>query len=177
MNDKRYAIFLSGPVGVGKTTLGRGLAGRLTAGFIDGDDLSAPGRPWYCSIHTTSKAIVREGLASLRQTPAVVIAYPLGCVNWIYYRRHFAEAGVRPYFVSLRASYPSIVAADRHRTFSEQEHRRIKVMIDEGYGERRFSDLVFDTDRQDFTTTLNQLEQSIRAGLLLTGNPGLPDIS
>jgi hypothetical protein len=164
MNDKRYAIFLSGPVGVGKTTLGRGLADRLAAGFIDGDDFSAPGRPWYCSIHSTSKAIVREGLASLTHTPTLVIAYPLGCVNWIYYRRYFADAGVRPYFVSLRASYLSIVAAERHRTFSEQEHRRIRVMIDEGYGERRFSDLVFDTDRQDFMTTLNELEQNIRAG-------------
>lgn len=162
MNDSRHVIFLSGPVGAGKTTLGRGLADRLAASFIDGDDFSAPDRPWFCSIHSTSKAIVREGLAALRHAPTLIIAYPLGCVNWIYYRRHFCDAGVQPHFVSLRAVYRSIVAADRQRTFSAQEHQRIKIMIDEGYGERHFSDLVFDTDQQDFAATLNQLERRIR---------------
>lgn len=162
MTHTRHAIFLNGPIGSGKTTLGRGLADRLAGGFIDGDDFSAADRPWYCSIHSTSKAIVREGLTVLMHAPTVVIAYPLGCVNWIYYRRHFTDAGVRPFFVNLRASYLSIVAADRGRAFSAQERQRIKVMIDEGYAERRFSDLTVDTDQQDFAATLDHLERTIR---------------
>lgn len=163
MGSDRHAIFLNGPIGSGKTTLGQGVAQRLGAGFIDGDDYSDPNRPWYCSIHTTSKAIVRTSLAALKERRAVVVAYPLGCAQWIYFRRCLSDAGVRTRFVSLRACYSSIVAPHRNRNFSSQERQRIKAMIAEGYGERGFSDLVFDTDRQAFALTLDNLEAAIRA--------------
>ena len=158
----RSAISLSGPIGVGKTTLGQALAGRLSAGFIDGDNLSDPDRPWYCSILQTSKGIVQSGLEMLRSTPAVVIAYPLGCINWIYFRKKFEDAGAKPLFVTLRASFPSIVDGGRGRTFSSVERDRIQVMIAEGYGSRLFSDLVLDTDQADFAGTLAQLERETR---------------
>jgi len=97
------AIFLNGPIGVGKTTLGQALAERLSAGFIDGDDLSDPDRPWYCSILQTSKRVVQSGLDVLQYTDTVIIAYPLDCMNWIYFRRKFEDAGVRPRFESHEA--------------------------------------------------------------------------
>lgn len=159
---KKHAIFLGGPVGVGKTTLGQALAGRLSGRFIDGDDFSSPDHPWYCSILQTSRAIARTGLAMLDHSSSVVIAYPLGCVTWIYFRRKFGDAGVRPLFVSLRASYSSIIATGRGRSFSSAEHDRIQVMIAEGYGVRPFSDLVLDTDKAGFAATLARLEADIR---------------
>lgn len=162
MNAQRHAIFLNGPIGVGKTTLGRGLAERLGGHFLDGDDYSKSGKPWYCSIHSTSKAIVREGLSTLEHQPALVVAYPLCCLNWIYYRRRFSDAGIRPHFITLRASYSSIVSARRGRLFSIQENRRINVMIEEGYGQRHFSDAFVDTDRLDFAGTLDPLELTLR---------------
>lgn len=162
MDDGRYALFLSGPVGVGKTTLGKALATRLGGSFIDGDDLADAGRPWYGSIHSTCKAIARESVVALTQYPFVVIAYPLRCVNWIYFRRRLAEVGIRPYFITLRASYESIVAENRQRLFTPQEHQRIRTMIAEDYAERRFCDLVIDTDRYDFGTTLDHLEKAVR---------------
>jgi hypothetical protein len=158
----RHAIFLSGPIGAGKTTLGRALAASLSASFIDGDDHSDPDRPWYCSILRTSRAIVTAGLAALEKRPVVVIAYPLGCVNWIFFRRRFEDAGVRSLFVSLNASYSSIVAKRRGRVFSDDEHARIQVMIAEGYGVRPFSDLILRTDRAGFAATLAKLESEIR---------------
>lgn len=104
MSEGRYALFLSGPVGVGKTTLGKGLAKRLGGSFIDGDDLADADRPWYGSIHSTCKAITRDSVSALTQYPFVVIAYPLRCVNWIYFRRRLADVGISPYFITLRAS-------------------------------------------------------------------------
>jgi hypothetical protein len=158
----KHAIFLNGPIGTGKTTLGRALAGRLAGRFIDGDDFADPDHPWYCSILQTSKSIVQTGVAMLATAEVVVIAYPLGCINWIYFRRKFIEAGATPIFVDLRASYEGIVDERRGRSFTSEEHNRIQVMIAEGYSARQFSDLVADTDKADFAKTLAELERRIR---------------
>lgn len=159
----KHAIFLNGAIGAGKTTLGRGLAERLSAGFVDGDDCADHSRPWYARIRSTSAAIVRTGFALLETHRAVVIAYPIGCTGWIYYRRKFGDAGVRPVFVTLRASYENTVAAGRGRVFSDWEHDRIRTMLREGYDSRDFSDLIFDTDKGDFADTLTRLTAAVRA--------------
>ena len=159
----KHTIFLSGPIGAGKTTLGRGLAQRLGAGFIDGDDQADHSKPWYACIRTTSARIVQVGFEMLATHPAVVIAYPLGCSSWIYYRRKFGDAGVKPLFVTLRASYENIVAANRGREFTLWEHERIATMLREGYDARSFSDLIFDTDKCDFEETLKGLTEEVRA--------------
>lgn len=165
-----HAIFLSGPVGAGKSTLGRGLAEALGGGFIDGDDHSDPDRSWYGSILSTSRAVLRSGLAVLAERPSVVIAYPLGCTTWIFYRRRFAEAGVTPIFISLRAQAAAILGPGRGRIFSEAEQRRVAVMVAEGYGARPFSDAVVDTDQAGFDATLAGLVAQTRA--LMHGRPG-----
>ena len=166
---QQYAIFLSRPIGVGKTTLGRAVSAKLRAGFIDGDDHADPEKPWYGSILTTSRSIVTDGLGLLASHPAVVIAYPLACANYIYFRRRFADRGIVPLFVSLRARPEAIVAPDRNRRFEPWEHERLAVMLAEGYGTRPFSDLVFDTDRADFATTVDRLEAALAT--LMHGRP------
>lgn len=158
---QRYAIFLSGPIGAGKTTLGRALAARIGGSFIDGDDHADPGLPWYGSILRTSRSVVREGFSLLAERPNLVVAYPLRCSDWIFFRRHFGDAGVQSIFVSLRASYECIVDAGRGRVFDAEEHDRIRVMLAEGYGERRFSDLIVDSDRGSFAGTLDELETGL----------------
>lgn len=86
-----HAVFLNGPIGAGKTTLGRGLAVALGGGFVDGDDHANPDLPWYGSILQTSRAIVRIGTQAASERGVVVVAYPLNCLNWIYFRRHPAD--------------------------------------------------------------------------------------
>jgi len=137
------------------------LAERLSGGFIDGDAFSDPGRPWYCSILQTCRAIVRNSEAILDHKSVVVVAYPLSCIHWIYFRRKFAELGASSAFVSLRASYEAIIDERRGRIFSEEECERIRIMIAEGYGARVFSDLVIDTDTTSFSMTLKRLENEI----------------
>ena len=163
----KHVVFLNGPIGVGKTTLGRALANRLGAAFIDGDDHSDPDRPWYSSIRRTSASIVEAGLGHLEFRPFVVVAYPLGCTTWIYYRRKFGDLGVRTLFVTLQASYEAIVAPRRGREFSLAEHERIKVMIAEGYSDRPFSDLIVDADQAPLEETADRLAAEVRR-LVLT---------
>jgi shikimate kinase len=38
MSSPKYAILLSGPIGMGKTSLDRKLAAVISGGFIDGDN-------------------------------------------------------------------------------------------------------------------------------------------
>lgn len=160
-----HAIFLSGPVGAGKTTLGRGLAARLDGVFLDGDAFSQADLPWYACILHTSRGILRAGVDAVERTGIVVVAYPLGCTNWIYFKRSFEDRGVRTMVVSLRAAYASIVDAGRGRVFSAGERQRIRKMIEEGYDARPFSDLIVDTDIADFDDTLADLERDVRKRL------------
>lgn len=153
----KHAIFLNGPIGVGKTTLGRALAAEIGGRFIDGDDHSDPDKAWYGSILRTSAAIVRTGLSMLEETPSVVVAQPLSCINWIYFRRKFGDAGIRTVFVGLRASLTSILDEKRGHRFDTAERARIETMIAEGYGERPFSDFILDTDKDSFANTLARL--------------------
>jgi len=168
---RKHAIFLSGPIGVGKTTIGRALAARLGGAFVDGDDHAEPGRPWYSSILRTSASIVATGLQLLETRTFLVVAYPLGCTTWIYHRRKFSDAGVSPIFVTLRASYESIIAPARGREFSAAERERIKVMLSEGYADRAFSDLTIDTDQVPVATIAAKLVDAIRP--LIASSPGL----
>ncbi len=56
-DQRGFAIFLNGPIGVGKTSLGRALARNLGSAFIDGDDHATPGKPWYGSSLSTSRSL------------------------------------------------------------------------------------------------------------------------
>ena len=158
---RKQAIFLNGPIGVGKSSLGRALAEALGGSFIDGDDHADPGLAWYRSSLRTSRAIVRATLTALASRPVVVIAYPVRRSGWVFYRRKFAEAGVRVLFVGLSASYEQIVAAGRGRSFSTAERARIKIMIDEGYGRQGFNDRRIDVGGRPFAAVLQGLRATV----------------
>ena len=71
------AIFFSGPIGAGKTTLGRSVAGPIDAAFIDGDDHADQSRPWFASSRSTNRNIADAALSALQLRPAVV--KPIRC--------------------------------------------------------------------------------------------------
>ena len=70
-----------------------------------------------------------------------MVAYPLRCVNWIYYRRHLAAASIASVFVGLSASLEEITQRDRGRLLSETEQARLSVMVAEGYSNPLFYDV------------------------------------
>ncbi len=73
----RQVIFLNGPIGAGKTTLGRALANDLCAAFLDSDDLRDRSKRWYEETLTLANALVRAGTSALTERPLLVIAMPL----------------------------------------------------------------------------------------------------
>jgi len=155
------AIFFNGPIGAGKTTLGRAVAGRIDAAFLDGDDFADHSKPWFASSLTTSDRIATAALEALRERRAVVVAYPLRCTNYVYYRRRMSDAGHRSIFVTLRASAASILADDRGRQFDAGERERIVEMISQGYADRSFSDLTIETDVADVDRTVDVIVEQL----------------
>ena len=155
-------VAFEGPVGVGKTTLGRAVAARLDIGFIDGDDHSAPG-PWLRSILQTSRRIAAACADQLETRPAVILAYPLRCTDWLFYKGTFCRQGIGFHCVSLTAQAAHI--AGRDRVLTPDELARASQMLAQGYGRRPFSDLVVPTDEAGFDATCGRLARAV-AGLL-----------
>ncbi|HWK43246.1 MAG TPA: AAA family ATPase [Stellaceae bacterium] len=150
-------IFLNGPIGVGKTTLGQGLAERLDAAFIDSDDLRNHSKTWVEEVLSGSKALVRVSMAALSHRPILVVAKPLRHRDWAFLRAKFQAEGVAALCVTLTAPRDTILDARRGRDFTPGERARIVEMIAQGYGERPFSDLVLATDRAGFAETVTVL--------------------
>ncbi|WP_295808775.1 hypothetical protein [uncultured Nitratireductor sp.] len=152
-------ISFEGPVGVGKTTLGRAVSSHLGFGFVDGDDHSLPG-PWLRSILQTSRRIARACEEQLETRPVVIMAYPLRCTNWLFFRETFRRRGIAYYCISLAADAAHIAA--RERLLTPDEMARSSQMTAQGYGQRPFSDLVIRTDKGGFAFTRDHLADKVR---------------
>ena len=134
-------IFLTGPIGVGKTTLGSALAAALGGTHVEGDDFQLPDRPWYAASLRVARSIVNA--ATEASAPAVV-GYPLRCIDHIYLRRRLAERGLPSIFVNLSMPAVRFLAPDRGRAFTPWERARIGEMMAEGYDRRPWADLPFE---------------------------------
>ncbi len=155
------AIFLTGTIGAGKTTLGRALARALGGGHVEGDDYQRPPRPWFATSLSTCRGVLGAVLALAAEGRPAVVSYPLRCREWIFYRRRLADSGVRPVFVSLAAAGETLLAPGRGRVFSEAERRRILEMLRQGYGAPGFADLVVRTDRGSAEEALARLVEGL----------------
>ena len=143
---KQHVIFLDGPIGVGKTTYGKHLAETFAGQFLDGDDYCKPNLPWFASSLSTSQRILDAALAALETTPIVFVAYPIRCINWIFFNRKLKEQQISAVVVGLRATLNSIASDSRSRRLSKTELERSDEMISQGYGSRSFSDFFVQTD-------------------------------
>ncbi len=151
-------ILIDGPIGVGKTTLGRAAASNLALGFIDGDDYSAPGY-WLRSILRTSRKIVSASENTLRTYPAVIVSYPLRCTNWLYFSQTFGRMGIACHCIGLIADISAISA--RQRKLDARELARSAEMAAQGYGQRSFSAAILRTDEVGFEATSQRLANNV----------------
>ncbi|WP_127903001.1 shikimate kinase [Solirhodobacter olei] len=160
MKPMQKSVFLfDGAIGVGKSTLGRSVAAKLGFGFIDGDDLSGPGH-WFCSSLATSRKIVGASVKALSGRAGVIVAYPVRCTNWLFFLRTFERMGISCHCIGLVADSGAIESRDRR--LSTGECARSREMISQGYGRRRFSDLILRTDDADFEATCEHLAEIVR---------------
>lgn len=156
------AILIDGTIGVGKTTLARGLSERLDGTFLDGDDFKAKGKPWFCSSLSTCRQLRDAGLQALAAKPLLFIARPMRCLDWVYFRCHFQRHGISLLSVGLQASFDAITDPARGRLFSTGELTRMQEMIVQGYGARPYSDLHLRTDTGSIDATVARAAATLR---------------
>ena len=160
----KSVLLFDGPIGVGKTSLGCDVASQLGFGFIDGDDHAGHGH-WLSSILSTSRKIVSATEALLRSHKGAIVSYPLRCTNWLFYKATFERMGIDVYSIGLIADIDSI--SNRERDLTIDELVRSREMIDQGYGQREFHDLIFRTNQASFEVTSQNL--TARLSKLLDG--------
>lgn len=139
------------------------LAAKLGGTFIDGDEHSDQTKVWFASSLSTARSIARTVSEEAARGRAVVVAYPLRCLEWIFYSRRLAEMDLKTIFVSLQSTYDAIADPGRGRSFSADELRRVNEMIDQGYGHRSFSDLFVDTGTVGPDESLQVLFKALKA--------------
>jgi len=151
-------VFLVGPMGVGKTTIGRVLADQLNQEFFDSDrEIEASTGadiPWIFDVEGESSFRLREQrmLNQLTLKSGIILATGGGAVLAEENRRNLQERGVVVY---LRASIKQQVertSRDKNRPLLQTPNPELKIrelmkIRDPLYNE--IADIVIDTNRRN----------------------------
>lgn len=139
-----HVICLNGPINAGKSTVGRALAAALPeADFVEGDDHGVPeGTPFLAMLEIAVERLAQAVLQSQRRF--LVLAYPLREEDFARLAAAAGQRGARLSVVTL-APPLSVLLSDRGgRALSDEELARSREMVEEGYAQRPFSELVLD---------------------------------
>ena len=169
---KTNSIYLVGPMGVGKTTIGRVLADMLQLEFYDSDrEIEASTGadiPWIFDVEGEAGFRIRESrmINSLTRLKKIVLATGGGAVLADKNRQRLAKRG---YVVYLRASIKQQVertSRDKNRPLlqtpqPEKKIRELMKIRDPLY--REVADLVVDTNRRNPKTVSQEICRKVKA--------------
>lgn len=182
MKKSQDNVFLIGPMGSGKTTIGRHLAKALKLEFVDSDHAieqrTGADIPWIFDIEgeqgfrRRERAVIEE----LTRRQGIVLATGGGAVIDPLNRADLAAHGV---VVFLRASVDKILsrtAKSQNRPLLQTEDPRSRVeelltVRDPLY--REIADIIVDTDRRGVKSTVDLILQQLRrdTGKTVKGKP------
>jgi shikimate kinase len=166
------SIFLVGPMGVGKTTIGRQLSRLLDYEFLDSDreieQRTGASIPWIFDMEGEEGFRRRETaiIDELTARPAVVLATGGGAVIKPENRACLQQRGIVVY---LRAEVDELLARtrnDKNRPLlqTEDPRGRLQALLEQRepwYLE--VADLIFDTQQQNIKTAAKTLYRLLQA--------------
>jgi shikimate kinase len=167
------SLFLTGPMGAGKSTIGRQLSKQLRMVFYDSDreieKRTGVDIPLIFELEGEQGFRKRERLAidELTSLPDIVLATGGGAILDAENRKHLAERGLVIY---LHASVNQQLARtkhDRNRPLLQTDNPRQRLedlmrLRDPLY--REIADLVIDTDGKRVMAVVNQIIRKLKPG-------------
>lgn len=167
----RQNIFLVGPMGAGKTTVGKQLADRLNYTFYDSDHeieaRSGASIPWIFDVEGEQGFRQRECrmIDELTQRQGIVLATGGGAVINPENRQYLSSRGMVVY---LRSSIDEILQRTRHdknRPLLQTDNPRAtleKLMQEREPWYMEVADIVFDTHSVNINTATRQLLEQLK---------------
>lgn len=171
MNNMPGNVFLVGPMGAGKTTIGRQLARLLKRDFLDSDreieQRTGAGIPLIFELEGEAGFRGRERavIDELTQLPGIVLATGGGAILDPDNRRHLADRGTVVYLQTSVEQQLARTGRDRNRPLlqTEDPKRRLEELLatrDPLY--REVADLTVSTDGRTARDVVNQILRAIR---------------
>ncbi len=165
------SIFLVGPMGVGKTTIGRQLAEYLGYDFIDSDreieSRTGASIPWIFDVEGEAGFRQRETavIDELTQRSSIVLATGGGAVIAPENRRHLGGRGLVVYLQADIEELLKRTAFDKNRPLLQTEDPRGKLQElieqrDPWY--REVADVTFNTQRKNARASATALHKLLK---------------
>lgn len=165
------SLYLIGPMGAGKTTIGRQLAKALQLEFIDSDHeierRTGADIPWIFDIEGEEgfRRREREVIEELTRRQGIVLATGGGAVLDARNRADLAGGGKVVY---LRTSVAQILdrtgkSHNRPLLQTEDPRRRVEeLMAERDPLYREIADIIVETDKRSVRATVNEILQKLR---------------
>lgn len=171
MNNMPGNVFLVGPMGAGKTTIGRQLARSLKRDFLDSDreieQRTGAGIPLIFELEGEAgfRARERAVIDELTQLPGIILATGGGAILDEANRHHLTERGTVIYLATSVEQQLARIGRDRNRPLLQtaDPKRRLKELLavrDPLY--REIADLTVPTDSCSARDVVNQILRAIK---------------
>lgn len=168
---KTQSVFLVGPMGAGKSTIGRLLSAELHAEFYDSDkvieDRCGANIPWIFDMEGEGGFREREeqSIDDLTQMPGIVLATGGGAVIREANRRHLSGRGTVVYLCTSVEQQLSRTSKDKNRPLLQKENpeqilRDLFEVRDPLY--RSVADIIIETDQRNPKWVVQELKKRIK---------------
>lgn len=171
MPGEHSSVFLVGPMGAGKTTIGRLLAELMQKRFIDTDQViverAGADIPWIFDLEGEAGFRQRESqvIAELTQEPNIVLATGGGAVLWSENRAALRTGGQVVYLRTQVSTQVRRTQRDRNRPLLQtgQPAATMKrLMIEREPFYLEVADVVVDTDQMNPKLLARELAETLQ---------------
>lgn len=168
---KRHSVFLIGPMGAGKSTIGRLLSAELQCDFVDSDkeieQRCGADIPWIFDMEGEEGFREREEqvIDELTQQSGIVLATGGGAVMRDINRNHLGARGTVVYLRTSVAQQLSRTEKDKNRPLLQKENpeqilRDLFSVRDPLY--REIADITIETDQRNPKWVVQELKKHLK---------------